>query len=118
MRTHGTTAALLALAVGCSNVNVIPVKPSNPKPESCTLDIYTSESEVKRSFEVACLIHSRTGHAILLRDAVEDAIENAKADACKCGADAILIVSVDEEVPTTTSYGVGKATIRALRYTD
>lgn len=113
------TLLLLPLLVSCcANVGVTKLKPYPPKMVNCNIDIYTSESEIKRPFEVVCLIDSRTGTTAFHDKTGAAAIEQSKSKACKCGADAILIMSVDTEGVTMTTWGKGKTILKAIRYTD
>ena len=119
---------LLALAVvavqivGCAELKVVPMKEAESKRKDCSLDVYASSAEIKRPYEVLCLIDSRTGitvlHELLHKNTVAAAIKDAKSAACQCGADAIVhyIPKSEEEVKASGDRGV--ATIRAIRYTD
>ena len=57
------------------------------KPKNCQVSIYTEPSAIDTRYEEVCLIASSAAYT-------NDAIQNAKEEACKCGADAILIWNV------------------------
>ncbi len=103
-------------STGCASVGVTPVRLAEAKPENCQLDIYVSESEVHRPFEVVCLIDSRTGSTLGHTRTVAAAIDIARPAACGCGADALLVVNTNTSGVNYSSWGEGMAFIRAIRY--
>ena len=119
MRPLASLAASLAALVlaGCGSVGVTPIKPGPAKPKDHPIDIYTSEAEVKRPFEVCCLIDSTTGQGLFTNRSGADAIEKAKATARKQGADALIVMNTDTEGSSWTGGGRGKAQLKAIRYT-
>lgn len=110
--------SIALLVTGCTSVGVTPVNNFAAKPASCQLDIYVSESEIQRSYQTACLIDSRTGTTAFHRKNAAAAIDHARAEACGCGADAMLINATDTQGVTMTTWGQGKAIIQAIRYND
>lgn len=108
---------VILVLVGCSAVGVTPVNPGPAKPYDHPIDVYTSEAEVKRPFEVCCLIDSRTGTTLFHSKTAAAAINKAKAAARKQGADALIVLSADTEGLSFASWGQGKALIKAIRYT-
>ncbi len=104
------------VATGCASVGVTPVRLVQPKPETCELEIYVSEAEVYRPFEVACLIDSRTGSTGFHTRTAAAAIDIARPAACECGADALLVGNTNTSGMTSGSWGEGTAIIRAIRY--
>jgi hypothetical protein len=108
-------ALSMVLLPSCANIGVTTIKASSPKPENCILDIYTDEREIKRPFEVLCLIDSTTARSVLATKTGAAALEKAKPEACKCGADAILITEIGK---MATMDAQGKAVLKAIRYTD
>ncbi len=116
----GRVAVLLGLALvaGCSSVGITRVKAAPARSANCNLEVFTSEQEVKRPFEVLCLIDSRTGTTAFHDKTAAAAIEHAKPQACGCGADAILISALDTEGPGWGTWGQGKAILKAIRFTD
>lgn len=96
----GLTAALLT---GCGSVSVQPVSMGVAKPANCQLDQYVSERDIERPYEVACMISSQTGTTLGHDKTSSAAINNARTDACACGADAIVIESSEEEGMTLFS---------------
>lgn len=108
-------ALSMVFLTSCANVGVTTIKAAPPKPENCSLDIYTDESEIKRPFEVLCLIDSSTSRSIFATKTGAAALEKAKPEACKCGADAIIITEIGK---MDTIDAQGKAVLKAIRYTD
>ena len=106
--------AILVLSA-CASVGVTVSKSYPAKVKNCNLDIYFSESEVKRPYEVIAQIDSKTGSN--LNKTVAKAIENAKPQACKCGADAI-IVGQTNTVTVSGGGGYGSAIMKCIKYTD
>lgn len=106
----------LSVSVRCANVGVTRVNGAPGKAVGCKLDIYTSEAEVKRPFQVLCLIDSRTGTTAFDTKTAAAAIENAKPTACGCGADALIVTAADTEGATYARWGQGKAVLKAIRY--
>ena len=117
-RTLAIVAAGLATALltGCGSVGVQPVSMGAAKPANCPLDQYVSERDIKRPYEVACMITSQTGTTLGHDKTASAAINNARADACACGADAIVVESSEEEGITLFTWGQGKAQLKAVRY--
>jgi hypothetical protein len=91
MKRMAMWAGVVALA-GCANVGVTRMKSVSAKPESCQVDIYSTEAEVRRPFDVVCLLDAAS-----------------KPEACKCGGDAIILS--DGGVT-----GEGAATKLVIRY--
>jgi hypothetical protein len=56
-----------------------------------------------------------TARSVLVTKRGAAALENAKPEACKCGADAILIMEIGK---IATMDAQGKAVLEAIRYTD
>lgn len=111
--------ALAAITlVGCGSVGVQPVSMGEAKPPNCQLNRYVNERDIERPFEVACVISSRTGTTLGHDKSASAAINNAHADACACGADAIIVESAEEQGITAFTWGQGKAQLKAIRYLD
>ncbi len=111
----GLTAAFLT---GCGSVGVQPVSMGAAKPANCELKQYVSERDIERPYEVACMITSQTGTTLGHDKTASAAINNARAEACACGADAIVVESSEEEGITLFTWGQGKAQLKAVRYQD
>ena len=107
---------------GCGSVAVMRMTSANapPKPPDCQLEIFGSEADIKRPFEVLCLIESKTGGTIFDRHSVEAALEQLRPVACKYGADALLLIDMNKEGPMDSfSSGWGRAMVKAkaIRWT-
>tara|TARA_R110002051_G_scaffold31268_1_gene71387 strand:- start:249 stop:617 length:369 start_codon:yes stop_codon:yes gene_type:complete len=111
-------ALTAALLTGCGSVGVQPVSMGTAKPANCELKQYVSERDIERPYEVACMISSQTGTTLGHDKTASAAINNARAEACACGADAIVVESSEEEGITLFTWGQGKAQLKAVRYQD
>lgn len=109
---------MLVVLAGCGSIGVQPVSMGNAKPANCQLDQYVSERDIEQPYEVACMISSRTGTTLGHDKSASAAINNARADACACGADAIVVEFAEEEGITLFTWGQGKAQLKAVRYLD
>lgn len=112
------TVPMLAVLAGCGSIGVQPISVGQAKPVNCNLDQYVSERDIEQPYEVACMIYSRTGTTLGHDKSASAAINNARADACACGADAIVVESAEEEGITLFTWGQGKAQLKAVRYLD
>jgi hypothetical protein len=110
---------LLFLAASCTSVGVTRVKSAPSRASNCDLQVFTSEQEVTRPFEVVCLIDSQTGGTIFHDRTAAAAVEHARPYACRCGADGILISGIGREGPGMGSgWGHGTAVVKAIRFTE
>ncbi|MFZ5579833.1 MAG: hypothetical protein ACOZAQ_05155 [Pseudomonadota bacterium] len=112
-----TSLAAASLLTGCASVGVTSIKQFPPKPENCALDVFSSEKEVAKPFTVACVLDSSTGTTLFHDRTAAAAIEQAKAQACACGADAIIIGGMANEGISAFSWGRGAAVVKAIKYT-
>jgi len=108
---------------GCGSVGV--VRMTNVKntqnPSGCYLEIYGSENDINRQFEVVCIISSETGGTIFERRDIDAAIDKLRPEACRCGADGILIIDARKEGPMSSfssGWGRGKVSVKAIRFID
>jgi hypothetical protein len=63
-----------------------------PKTFPCDLELFTNAVEVSRTFEKLCVISAKGRSNFDDRsDASGRALEQARRDACACGADAIIV---------------------------
>jgi len=81
--------AVLGL-VGCRHAGITRLANAPPKPASCQLQLFETESEVTRPFEAVCLVD--TGFSATGRRPVQltEVAELARTQACECGGDAII----------------------------
>ncbi|MCF0056476.1 hypothetical protein [Dyadobacter sp. CY356] len=107
---------LIFVLSSCASVKVEKLISNSPKPKNCNLEVFNNESEVKRKFEVVCLLNSKTGNSIWNKRTAEAAIENAKNKACACGADAIVITSSGRKKLKFYSYRRGVASMKGVKY--
>lgn len=75
------------LCSSCSHVSVLRLEGfhADQKESSCSLSVVSDSKLIKSPYEELCII---TSVAVELKKAVE----NAKPEACKCGADGLLIM--------------------------
>lgn len=107
---------LIFVLSSCASVKVEKLITDSPKPQNCSLDVFNKESEVKRKFEVVCLLDSKTGNSIWNRRTAKAAIDNAKNKACECGADAIVVTSSGRTKLKFYSYRRGVASMKGVKY--
>jgi hypothetical protein len=101
-------------------VGVTRLKFATSRPENCRLDIYSSTEEVQRPGEAVRMIDSKTSSKWFADKTVAQPIENAKPDACACGADALVVLSAKADGPgglRPFSWGSGFSLLRAIRCT-
>jgi hypothetical protein len=110
--------SLALLLAGCAGTSVSSIKPSTPKPSDCHIEVFLHSSAVQRPNEVVCHLESRTGASLFHDHSISKAIQVAKPDACRCGADAIVLESKKEAKLSLTSTYRGRATLNAIRFTD
>jgi hypothetical protein len=113
---RGAAVLLVLVQAGCASVGVTRVKTAPPKSPECLLDVYTSETEIKKPFEILCLLDARSGTTLFADKTMAGAVNAARPEACGCGADGILIVGGTTEGIGAFSWGQGTAMIKALRY--
>lgn len=82
---------LVLILPACASVSVQKMAKASPKSSGCHLDVFTDKAEISGKYETACLITSTTATNIFANRTPEAALENAKEQACECGADAVLI---------------------------
>jgi len=99
-------------------VGVTKIAEAPAKPKNCKLDMYASESEVKHPFETVCMLDSKTGTALFDDRTIAGATAQARPQACKCGADAIVITGGRAEGTNFWTNGQGFSVMKAIRYKD
>src|SRR5688572_28008672 len=90
------TLIICLICCSCASVFTKVVQYYPPKPADCDLDVYTTAEEIEKDYEVICILESQTGTSLFDDKSYQYAIERAKPKACKCGADAIFITSVQK----------------------
>jgi hypothetical protein len=106
---------IVSILGGCAHVGVTTLKEYPPKLPHCPLEIFSSESEITKPFEVVCLIDSQK-KAALGESSISAAIEASKSTACQCGADGILFVSGGTQSANAYNYGSASAILKAIKY--
>ena len=66
------------LLVSCAHVGVTTLRAANPKVATCSLDIYSSPEEIKKPYEVLCLLDARTGTTAFAERSGAGAINEAR----------------------------------------
>jgi len=104
-------------ASGCTTIGVMEMKSDLIfKASNCKLDIFSSEKEIEKPFEVVCLIDVKTGTSAFHDTTGPGAINEARPAACKCGADGILVMQMGISGDGFLIPKTGNATIKAIRY--
>ena len=106
----------LFLLAGCATTGTARVAPGAPKAENCALAVHASEREVGRPFETVCLLDAKTATHLFADKSVEAAVARLRPEACRCGADALLLTRTEQEGVTFWSWGQGRASAAAIRY--
>ena len=112
-------ALLLALLIsGCgASSSVTQLKERPARPDDCEIEVLTSEPK-DRPYEDLCILNAKTGRDPLSDNRASALIDELKRNACRCGADAIIIrLTVDGSV-SVFAYESGSAMAVAIRYTD
>lgn len=111
----GLLVSIILTLSACAHVGVttIAARPANP-PE-CPLDVFTSETEISKPFEVVCLIDAqkKSGWG---ESSIAAAIAASKPAACKCGANGILFMGGGTQPASAFNYGNATALVKAIRY--
>ncbi|MCE6992510.1 hypothetical protein [Dyadobacter sp. CY323] len=106
--------ALLVLS-SCASVKVKEVSHVNAKPGDCQLPVFNTVNEVNGSYVVLCEVESITGSALYVRRSAKAAIDRARPAACRCGADALLVISSGRTNLKFFSWRRGVATVQAIK---
>ena len=89
-------------------------------PWHCQLEVFGSEADITRPFVVLCVIESKTGGTIFDRHSVDAAMDQLRPDACKCGADALLLIDMTKEGALSSfsaGWGRGMVKVKAIKWT-
>lgn len=114
-------AIILPTLAACAGTNTLTLKPAQPKPIDCALELYTAENEIPHKFETLCVVEAQTGTGMLDNRTATAAINLARPELCKCGADAGLIVDSHSRtaswwLPSSTDQMRGQAQIKGVRF--
>ena len=111
--------AMLMGLFACTTVGVIQTgKVQEPRGKKCGLDVYSSEKEIIRPFQVVCLIDVKTGTSLGHNTTGAGAVNYARPYACKCGADGLIILRATQEGDGFFIPKTGVANVKAIKYTD
>ena len=91
--------------------------------DDCQLEVFASESEVKRTFETLCLVEGYTSTRMFADRTMTGAIEEARPKLCGCGADAAIIVDGSSSTasfwaPATLNEVRGHAKLKGIRFVE
>ncbi len=92
-----TLLVLMVLISGCSSTSVTRLSGTGDraaKPENCEVQVLFKTPE--RKHENLCYINRRTAASVFAGKDLGSMLPFLKAEACKCGADAVVISSVNE----------------------
>lgn len=113
---HYILVVICLFQLACASVSTDVILPYPSKPYDCPLDVYTSEGDITKEYEEICILHSKTGTTLFENKSFEHAIERSKSKACRCGADAILVISVEKIGVNLLNWGEGRAVVKGIRY--
>ena len=85
-------AAVALLLTSCAGSSVIRLgtRQYPAKPPGCDVEVLTAKPH-DRKVEELCIISARGGQSILDSTSMESLIPDMKAQACSCGADALVL---------------------------
>ena len=110
------TLILCFLSFSCASVGVNSLMYYPAKSRNCHLDLYTHTGDIQIEYEEICILYSETGSTLFSTKTYEQAIELAKPKACRCGADAIVVASVEKIGVSLFTWGEGRAKLIGIRY--
>ncbi|KAA6439340.1 hypothetical protein FEM33_13830 [Dyadobacter flavalbus] len=106
---------LLSVLTSCASVRVKEVKHVEAKASDCRLPVFRNASEISGAYDVLCDLESITGSSLYVRRSAEAAIKKAMPAACRCGADAVLVISSGRTNLSFFSWRRGVATLQAIQ---
>lgn len=111
---------LIFIAAGCASSGSVPTgsEANKPKPDNCTIELYAAEGDVKRPFTRVCIVSASTGSTLLSKKSPEAAVARAKKEACRCGADALVLSDMQREGISWKGWGKSAVKATAIRFTD
>lgn len=115
--TSAIGVAFLFILTNCASVGVQRLNSAQSKAADCNLKIFLTESEIKEPYESVCLLDAKTSTSMFSDHSMAGAIDHMKPEACKCGADAMLIIGGRSEGMSFWTNGQGFATAKAIRFT-
>jgi len=101
---------LFLLAGACQSSSVV-MKTAPAKASDCPIQVFSSASDVKRPYESLCVVSAETAGVAGGQGNTNIVTNKAKARACECGADALIITELKLK-------SGAELTGTAIRYTD
>ncbi|MCE7065174.1 hypothetical protein [Dyadobacter sp. CY326] len=87
------------------------------KVKDCPLDVYHDANNIKRKYEVICLVDSKTSYSLYQSHTGSEAIKMAGFKACKYGADGMIVISSGKT--KFNFWGTrGVAKLKAIKYLE
>ena len=117
---EGALAPLLAQVSLKDKTSVSVLKKVPEKPENAPVEILAEEPK-GREYEALCLITATGGQTIFNAKKGSDLLKKVEADARKCGADALIIRSLEDQTWKPLRGGIdqgAKAQAIAIRYLE
>lgn len=112
MLRQGLSLLALVLLAGCATTDVIKTAAAPAKPDQCTIEVVAREAAAKRDHEVLCMIEARADQPHEDRS-VETALRKAKIEACRCGADAIIVTDFGKSYDASRGLAGDAAKVKA-----
>ncbi len=113
----GVVALLSILSLsGCgSDSDSIVIHSAAERPRRCYVEVYEVDTDLTRPYEKLCVVS-------VLEDTLKEAKEKAMDQACKCGADALILRTSGSSESLRTSMLIQRKkavlNVLAVRYTD
>ncbi|MCF0074194.1 hypothetical protein LZD49_27165 [Dyadobacter sp. CY261] len=108
---------LIAVTIlsSCASVKVKEVSHVEAKADDCRLPVFNDVKEINGGYTVVCEVESTTGSVLFVKRTAEAAIERAMPAACRCGADALLVLTSGKTQIKFFSWRRGIATVQAIK---
>ena len=107
---------LSVLLISCASKEVTTTNTHPPNSLDTELAVYKSPEEIKRPYEVVCIVRAQTDSTHFNSKAGEAAIKEAKIKTLESGGDAILIRDLSRTSPEVAGLGPGSVEITGIKY--
>ncbi len=104
---------------GCAYTQTTPMKADiDAKDDDCELDTFVEGESIPHPFDIACLIETKSGTSGFENKSTAHQIRRGEVQACRCGADALVVYGGGIEGNGWNSGYRGAAYMKAIRYKD
>jgi len=115
--------AIALFMAGCASEGVVKMTGVGvpPKPPNCKYEIFGAVEDVKKDYEVTCILDAKTGTTVFHKHSIQAALDHLHEHICACGGDAIIVVAADKDGALSdwgAGWGKGKVKVKVIRYTE